>query len=198
MGRRERKRWVQQGPRPRATPGRRGGPREGAGRPRKPGSVSHRRREVLKVRTPLHVVARCGEEVRGLRRGWRRCWPGCSGPVVREADSAPAPQRYHSVRLGTARQVRAALCHVLQNARRHGLDVPTGSRDMYSSAWWFKGWTHDRWRASWKPPRAPTVVATEGWLLKDGRRRWGLIGVDEVPPAARRSPHRAGAVRAAR
>ena len=32
--------------------------------------MSHRRRQVLKVRTPLHVVVRCGEDVRGLRR-WR-------------------------------------------------------------------------------------------------------------------------------
>lgn len=101
------------------------------------------------------------------------------------------PERFHAVRLKTARQVRAALCYVLQNARRHGMEVPAGAPDVFSSAWWFTGWTHERWRAAWKPPEAPTVVAAEGWLLKAGWRRWGLIGLDEVPPAAR-APRRQG------
>ena len=236
MGRRERKRWVQQDLRPQRVRGRRGGWQPGAGRPRKKGAVSHLRREVLKVRTPLHVVVRCGKDVRGLRRwrvarvlarafragcardGFRLCHFSVQGNhihLVVEADSAHAlsegmrawtirvarainrvmgrkgkvfPERYHAVRLKTAKQVRAALCYVLQNARRHGMDVPAGVPDVFSSAWWFNGWTHERWRAAWDPPReAPTVVAAEGWLLTDGWRRWGLIGPDEVPPAARRS-----------
>ena len=235
MAGRERKRWVQQRLRPRATPGKRGGPRDGAGRPKKQGAVSHRRREMLKRRTPLHVVVRCGDDVRALRRwkvarvlsrafragcaraGFRICHFSVQGNhihLVIEADSAQAlsegmrawtirvarainrvlgrtgkvfSQRYHAVRLKTARQVRAALCYVLQNARRHGLDVAAGAPDVYSSAWWFTGWTHDRWRPSWKPTEAPTVAPAEGWMLKDGWERWGLIGVDEVPPAARRA-----------
>ena len=238
MVHRERKRWVQQSLRRQRRPGQRGGPQPGAGRPKKKGAVSHRRREVLKVRTPLHVVVRCGEEVRGLRRwrvaqalsralragkareGFRLVHFSVQGNhihLVIEADSAHAlsegmrawtirvarainrvmgrkgrvfPERYHAVRLRTARQVRAALCYVLQNARRHGLDVPAGSPDVFSSAWWFTGWTHDRWRAAWKPPQEPPVVAAEGWLLKDGWRRWGLIRPDEVPPAAARAPAR--------
>jgi REP element-mobilizing transposase RayT len=198
--------------------------------------VSHRTREALEVRTPLHVVVRCGADVRGLRR-WRvakvlaRAFrAGCARDgfrivqfsvqgnhihLVIEADSAHAlaegmrawtirvarainrvmrrkgkvfPERYHAVRLKTARQVRAALCYVLQNARRHGLDVPAGSPDVFSSAWWFTGWAHEHWRTSWKPPDAPTVVAAEGWLLGEGWRRWGLIRPDEVPRAARDLP----------
>jgi REP element-mobilizing transposase RayT len=233
MGR-ERKRWVQQRLKPRAAPGKHGGPRDGAGRPRKQGAVSHLRREVLKVRTPLHVVVRCGEDVRGLRRwkvarvlarafraakvkeGFRVVQFSVQGNhihLVVEADSARAlsegmrawtirvarainrvmrrkgrvfPERYHAVRLKTAKQVRSALCYVLQNARRHGLDVPAGSPDVFSSAWWFSGWRDERWRAGWKPPAVATVVEPEGWLLRSGWRRWGLVGVDEVPPAARR------------
>ena len=207
--------------------------------------MSHRRREVLKVRTPLHVVVRCEKDVRGLRRwkvarvlarafragcardGFRLCHFSVQGNhihLVVEADSAHAlsegmrawtirvarainrvmrrtgkvfPERYHAVRLKTARQVRAALCYVLQNARRHGMDVPAGAPDVFSSAWWFGGWTHERWRAAWDPPRdAPTVAAAEGWLLKDGWRRWGLIGVDEVPRAATLSARKNAAVQA--
>src|SRR5688572_24396466 len=185
MGRRERKRWVQQKLRPQRVPGRRGGWQPGAGRPRKDGAVSHRRREALKVRTPLHVVVRCAQDVRALRRwkvarvlarafragcardGFRLCHFSVQGNhihLVVEADSARAlsegmrawtirvarainrvmaregkvfPERYHAVRLKTARQVRAALCYVLQNARRHGMDVPAGTPDVFSSAWWF-------------------------------------------------------------
>jgi len=215
----------------------RGGRRKGAGRKPKgaKAGIPHRRRLVLKARTPLHVTVRCGEGVWRLRR-WRvakvlgRAFRGgCARDgfrivqfsvmgnhihLVIEADSAYAlsegmrawtirvarainralgrkgkvfPERYHAVRLKTARQVRASLCYVLQNARRHGIDVPAGAPDVFSSAWWFDGWDHDLWRASWDPPReATTVAAAEGWLLTQGWRRWGLIGVDEVPAAARR------------
>ncbi len=225
---------------------RRGGRRKGAGRkPKGPkAGVSHRRRELLKVRTPLHVTVRCGHDVKRLRR-WRvakelarafraGCWAEGFRIVqfsvqanhihlVVEADGARAlsegmrawtirvarainrvmgrtgkvfPDRYHAVTLTTPKQVRAALCYVLQNARRHGLDVPRSSPDLFSSAWWFTGWSHERWRPRWDPPtEGPTVAAAEGWLLTIGWRRCGLIDVDEVPAAARpraRRPARAG------
>ena len=214
--------------------GKHGGWRPRAGRPRKEGAISHRGREALKVRTPLHVVVRCAGEVRGLRRwrvakvlsgafragcardGFRICHFSVQGNhihLVVEADSAHAlsegmrawtirvarainralgrkgkvfPERYHAVRLKTARQVRAALCYVLQNARRHGLDVPVGSPDPFSSAWWFTGWTEEWWRRGLKPPpEGPTVAVAEGWLLRAGWKKWGLLGPDEVPAAAR-------------
>jgi REP element-mobilizing transposase RayT len=96
------------------------------------------------------------------------------------------PDRYHAVVLKTARQVRAALCYVLQNARRHGLDVPAGAPDPFSSAWWFTGWTDERWREGLEAaPDGPTVAAAQGWVLTTGWRRWGLIGLDEVPAARR-------------
>ncbi|HUS66617.1 MAG TPA: transposase [Kofleriaceae bacterium] len=197
---------------------------------------------MLKIRTPLHVVVRCGEDVRGLRR-WRvaqvlrrafRAGSARAGfrvvqfsvqgnhlHLVVEADSAHAlsegmrawtirvarainramgrtgkvfPHRYHAVKLKTAKQVRAALCYVLQNARRHGLDVPAGAPDPFSSAWWFAGWTDERWREGLKAaPEGPTVAAAEGWLLRVGWRRWGLLRPDEVPPAATRQQRSAQA-----
>ena len=227
--------WVQQTLRRRVEPGKHGGWRPGGGRPRVKGAVSHRRREVLKVRTPLHVTVRCGEGVQRLRRwkvarvlsrafragcvqeGFRLCHFSVQGNhihLIVEADEAAAlsggmkawtirvarainralgragkvfPDRYHAVTLRTPWQVRAALCYVLQNARRHGLDVPVGAPDPFSSAWWFTGWSHERWRAGLgPPPEGPTVVAAEGWLLRVGWRRWGLIRPDEVPPAPTR------------
>ena len=185
---------------------------------------------MLKLRTPLHVTVRCGQEVRGLRRrrvakvlaaAFRAACcqerfrivhfsvQGNHIHLVVEADSARGlsegmrawtirvarainralgrtgevfPDRYHAVALRTPKQVRAALCYVLQNARRHGLDVPRGCPDPFSSACWFDGWSHERWRAELGPPaEAPTVAPAKGWLLTTGWRRWGLIGVDEVP-----------------
>jgi REP element-mobilizing transposase RayT len=97
--------------------------------------------------------------------------------------------RYHDVHLTTPRQVRAALCYVLGNARRHGerLDPRWGGVDAFSSAWYFDGWSTDGWRAQVVPPRGePPVAPAESWLLGTGWRRCGLIGVTEVPGAHRR------------
>jgi hypothetical protein len=57
--------------------------------------------------------------------------------------------------------------------------------DPYSSAWWFDGWSDERWREGRDPPRAgPCVARPEGWLLREGWMKWGRIGVAEVPRAA--------------
>ena len=96
--------------------------------------------------------------------------------------------RYHDVHLTSPRQVRAALCYVLNNARRHGerLEARFGGIDPFSSAWYFDGWSSDAWRSAVGPPEGPPPVApAESWRLTAGWRRWGAIGVMEVPPAAR-------------
>jgi putative transposase len=95
--------------------------------------------------------------------------------------------RYHVEILTTPTQTRHALCYVLQNARRHGerIDSRFNGIDPFSSAWWFDGWTDERWRDGLLPPEERTVAPAETWLLKVGwkRSRFGLIGIDEVPPA---------------
>ena len=96
--------------------------------------------------------------------------------------------RYHVEIIKTPAQCRAALCYVLQNARRHGLHIDRSfhGMDPFSSAWWFDGWTDDRWREGLKPPDMRTVAEAETWLLRVGWRRHDAIGIDEVPPAGRR------------
>ena len=87
------------------------------------------------------------------------------------------------------RQLRNALCYILQNARRHGekLDASWGGIDPFSSAWHFDGWKHEGWRRGLSPPREePCVAPAQGWLLREGWQKWGRIGVTEVPPAARK------------
>jgi REP-associated tyrosine transposase len=96
--------------------------------------------------------------------------------------------RYHAEQLSTPTQVRNALCYVLQNARRHGIkpDSRFAGIDPFSSAWWFDGWTDDRWRDKLVPPDGPPPVAPPStWLLDTGWRRRGRIGLSETPPAAR-------------
>ena len=98
--------------------------------------------------------------------------------------------RYHAEVITTPKQMRAALCYVMQNARRHGehIDHRWNGIDPFSSAWWFDGWRDDRWRRGLPPPPERTVAEARTWLLTTGWRRWGLIAVEEVPAAARRAP----------
>ena len=105
---------------------------------------------------------------------------GRSGRVIQD--------RYHAVLLKTPRQVRAALCYVMQNARRHGevLDPRWGGIDPFSSALYFDGWADDSWRACVKPATGPPpVTAACTWLLATGWKRHRPIGTHEMPAAAR-------------
>jgi putative transposase len=96
--------------------------------------------------------------------------------------------RYHSVLLTTPRQVRHALCYVMQNARRHGEepDPRWGGIDPFTSAWFFDGWADDSWRAAVAPATGPPpVTGASTWLLTTAWRRHRLIGTRERPAAAR-------------
>jgi putative transposase len=96
--------------------------------------------------------------------------------------------RYHAVALTTPRQVRHALCYVMQNARRHGeeLDPRWGGIDPFTSAWYFDGWADDSWRSCVAASTGPPPVATaHTWLLTTGWKRHRLIGTCERPAAGR-------------
>jgi putative transposase len=93
--------------------------------------------------------------------------------------------RYHAHVLKTPREVRAALCYVLNNRLRHR-PVRDGDwflmdEDYYSSAAWFDGW---RTRAASRTPckRPPLVVPAKTWLLSAGWRRHGLLVPAYLPP----------------
>jgi len=82
--------------------------------------------------------------------------------------------RFHARALRTPREVRSVLLYVLQNARHHGQRLL--GVDPYSSGPWFDGW------------KQGIVLATDGpatraktWLLREGWRRHGLIGIQEGP-----------------
>jgi putative transposase len=105
---------------------------------------------------------------RALNRLWRR-----RGSVF--------PDRFHARAMRTPREVRAALVYVLQNARHHGLKLL--GMDPFSSGYWFDGWK--------EKPRmvgSPQPLAARSWLLREGWRRFGLIGLRECPSRTRPRP----------
>lgn len=84
--------------------------------------------------------------------------------------------RYHARALRTPHEVRHALAYVLLNARKHGILLR--GIDPRSSGAWFDGWKH----ATGCPgPGEPPVAPPTTWLLREGWRRHGPIGLDEVP-----------------
>jgi REP element-mobilizing transposase RayT len=111
---------------------------------------------------------------RALNRTWER-----TGRVFAD--------RFHSVLLTSPRQVRNALCYVLNNARRHRLALEPGAVDPFSSGDVFDGWR--RSPADAARETSPSVVSrARTWLLSRGWRRHGRIDLDEIPgPGRRRS-----------
>jgi hypothetical protein len=142
----------------------------GAGKSHPPGVRGREHREAEPRRTGWSIRV-----ARGLNDRLRR-----SGKVFAD--------RYHSVLLTTPRQVRHALCYVMQNARRHGEepDPRWGGIDPFTSAWFFDGWADDSWRAAVAPATGPPpVTGASTWLLTTAWRRHRLIGTRERPAAAR-------------
>ena len=86
--------------------------------------------------------------------------------------------RYHDRILRTPREVRNALAYVLNNARRHGLQLRDGL-DRFASGPWFDGFK-ESFTVRGRPPEHP-VRDPHTWLLRVGWRRHGLIRLAEVP-----------------
>jgi REP element-mobilizing transposase RayT len=96
--------------------------------------------------------------------------------------------RYHCHALTTPREVRNALCYVLNNWRRHEEDRGTWWRtDPFSSADAFDGWTIGAVEPPSQRDGPAPVAPAESWLLTTGWRQYHpLISPTEVPgPTAR-------------
>ena len=94
--------------------------------------------------------------------------------------------RYHDRALTTPRAVRAALCYVLANGKKHAAEgravAAPQAIDVYTSAPWFDGFVESitvRGIAALPPP----VAEPRTWLLAIGWRRRGLLSVHELPAA---------------
>jgi REP element-mobilizing transposase RayT len=80
--------------------------------------------------------------------------------------------RYHDHVLHTPREACNALGYVLDNARRHGVELGFGGLDPFSSARWFDPW-RNRLPALQAPPSPLSRAKT--WLLSVGWSRGGSI-----------------------
>ena len=114
--------------------------------------------------------------VQRLNRMWRR-----KGGVFAD--------RYHLHVVTQPLEMRRALVYVLNNARKHGC-WSTRRPDPHSSGESFTGWLEPR--ESWTRERSAqsssgpgererALLAGRSWLLCEGWRRYGSIGVTEAP-----------------
>jgi hypothetical protein len=103
---------------------------------------------------------------RNLNKLWKR-----AGKVF--------PERFHARILRSPRQVRNALCYVLNNARKHGLRLEPGELDPFSSSDAFDGWDYPPHPSARRS--AGLVERARTWLLSVGWRRYGPVPVFESP-----------------
>jgi hypothetical protein len=84
---------------------------------------------------------------------------------------------YHARALKTPREVRNALVYVLQNARKHGIQLC--GLDPFSSASTFDGWKEFGERMI--DALATPLARARTWLLAVGWRRRGRISIRDRP-----------------
>jgi putative transposase len=124
----------------------------------------------------FHYLVECRDKVR-LARGMQglairvakalnRHW-GRRGKVFRE--------RFFARALRTMQAMRRAFIYVVQNARRHGIKLPRGEPDPFSSGPWFRFW---RERTERRTDPSPVALPHNPTLELVLARR---IGLDERP-----------------
>lgn len=131
----------------------------------------------------LHLIVEADDRIR-LARGMQGLATRMAKALSRLWDRRGTvfAERYHSVVLRTARQVRNALRYVLNNVLRHGGHLPVGRPDPCSSGEWFDGWKDLR-------PRSPDeadcpVIPARSALQRFVWRRLGLLHLLDCPRAA--------------
>lgn len=101
---------------------------------------------------------------RALNKHWRR-----KGTVFFD--------RYHSrVIKPTVHQIKKVLRYVLQNARKHGISLPAGEANPYSSARWFRWWQGRKMKRPLRsPPGAEPLCISTYHSLAHG------LDIDDLP-----------------
>ena len=138
----------------------------------------------------IHLICEADER-RALARGLQGLLIRLARALNRhlERKGKVFTDRYHDHVLRTPREVRNALAYVVNNARRHaaqgGHRYPWSWTDPCSSA--------DEFFDLAGPNReAPPMPPARCWLLKEGWRRAGPVGRDEVPGRGGGSQRRPG------
>jgi REP element-mobilizing transposase RayT len=133
----------------------------------------------------LHLIVEA-DDAMALARGMQgfeiSCARRLNGALGRKGQVFA--DRYHPVVLKSPRQVRNALCYVLNNWRRHREDEGRAVVDGYSSGIGFDGWKVAVDRRIGPDSELLPVKFAHGWLLTRGWRRHGLISPWERPAAS--------------
>ena len=110
---------------------------------------------------------------KGLNRLWSR-----NGSVFTD--------RYAIDILSNGRKVRDSLCFVLNGALSDSREASRlqGKVDPYSSGVYFDGWDNPEFKQLDSPAGNRPVARPRTALLRQGWKKYGLIGMDEVPSAA--------------
>jgi REP element-mobilizing transposase RayT len=142
-------------------------------------------------RNHIHLILEVADR-RALLSGMR----GLSIRIARRLNAALGRKgqvladRYHVEILDSFLRLRRAIAYVVNNERRHcyqhgGWLKGPEYIDPCSSGPFFDGW---RGRRARRPKGVdPPVAEARGFPLRRGWRRHGLIAVDEIPGATRRS-----------
>jgi REP element-mobilizing transposase RayT len=86
--------------------------------------------------------------------------------------------RYHSRAIEQSlHQIKKVLRYILQNARKHGVSLPKGEADPYSSARWFNWWQKREMR---RPLRSPPVAEPSRCITTAFAHQHGL-SIDDLP-----------------
>jgi hypothetical protein len=138
-------------------------------------------------RNHIHLIVEAADR-EALRRGMQSFAIRSARAINRERGCKGKVYacRYHSTPIMTPRQARNCLAYVLNNWRRHRLDLTNRGIhpfpfDPYSSAWSFDGWM-TRYNITMPSDWAPLPVSAPGTaLLRSSWRRFGLIDPFECP-----------------
>jgi REP element-mobilizing transposase RayT len=159
----------------------------------------------------LHMIVEADDR-RALSRGMQGFGISTAKQInraLRRRKGQVFAERYHATVIEHPKQVRNTLAYVLNNWRRHRTmgDLPAWvDTDPYSSADYFDGWVRrprlseplplgsvaTRWRGhdldrrradADEVDRRPLVAAPRSTFLAQDWRRYGLVGVREVPSA---------------
>jgi hypothetical protein len=141
-------------------------------------------------RTHIHLICEA-DDASALTRGLR----GFQVSAARRLNAAIAldrkqdkprvgrvfPDVYYAEPLQTPRQVRNAICYVLNNWRHHNEDHHRAQIDPYASGIFFDGWNGV---GPWPPPEGYEplpVMYPHTWLLATGWRKHRPIDPWETP-----------------
>ena len=150
--------------------------------------------QAFQISAAKHInaaVSNAGSWWQRRRKGAQSLRDGTPAALPKRRKGRVFADRYHARFVVSPLQARRELAYVLNNWRKHGEDRRPHARtwriDPFSTGWSFLGW-EEHAQAQWAWSKPPTyepipVHGPRSWLLREGWKRYGRIGMREVPSA---------------